>query len=666
MSMREVAGHQVAITGGFWGRRLQVNASQALPHQWAQLEQGLWLQNLRLAGGEGQGFREGFFFADSDVYKWLDAAGRTLRSHPQPELAAQVNELIGVLEKAMQPDGYLNTYNQLHFPGQRWQNLQIEHELYCLGHLIEAGIAHYEATGERRLLSLGERAADLLVRDFMDAPPAMTDGHEEIEIALLRLYEINRKSDYLELARRLLERRGEIKGYPVLFARQAWSTRRRMKERDRQRAVYLRSHPEHQIPHLPTRLLHNVPPLMPLRLAWSLFTGRYAQQDRPLHRRTEPVGHAVRFAYLQTAASLLSRLDPYDPYSQEYLLPALETCWQRMVQHRMYVSGGIGALPLIEGFGRDDELDPESAYAETCAALGCMLWNWQMTLLTAQAPYADLFEWQLYNAASVSMALDGRSYFYDNPLRSRGGLQREVWYDVPCCPSNLSRIWAGLARQVYSQAQDGTGAWVHQYISSRCTLPDGAVLHMDSALPWEGRVCITFETAPHGEWTLRLRIPSWAGTYSLHLNGSPLTLSAIARQSLEPPVLPPAACGLALHNACYLSVTRGWQPGDELELLLEMPVRLYHQSERLPGCGGMAAVGRGPLLYCLESLDQPGVDIFNLRLLPETLHPVFAPHLLDGVWTLQGQAANGASLTFIPYLYWANRGPSHMTVFVSL
>ena len=642
----------VQITGGFWKERLKFNTEAALRHQWRQLEASGCIQNFRLAARQAEGFREGMFFADSDAYKWLDAAARTLTHSNDAWLRQQVDDFIALLEAAQESDGYIYTYNQLHFPEQRWQNLQLEHEFYCLGHLIEAGVSHFTATGAMRLLNIAQKAADLLVRTFMDAGSLQTDGHEEIEIALLRLYQTVGEKQYLELARRLLERRGKIGGYAWHFIQQTLRTAWRLKARDQQRAAYTREHPEHMVPKMPSRLLRRVPAGLPLRLAFSLLSGKYAQQNAPIEKQTRPVGHAVRFTYLEAATALLARLS-----GDASRLPVLETAWEHMVTRQLYVTGGLGALPLIEGFGRDYELDPELAYAETCAALGSLLWSWEMLQCMGGAKYADLFEWQLYNAASVSMAQDGCAYFYDNPLTVRDGLTRSQWYDVPCCPSNLSRTWAALGTYLYSQ--EPGQLWVHQYMTSRGSLEPGLILNAEAGLPWNGNVRLQFELDAPRETALHLRIPAWTDDYTLWLNGQPI-------ETVEPTQPPPpeTACGYAPHTARYLTVGRVWQNGDVLECDFSMPIRILQQDRRLPKCGGKAALARGPLVYCLESVDNPDCDIFNAMIRAGSLRAEVSPAHFEGITILCGETPAGKPLVFIPYLYWANRGASQMTVFV--
>ncbi|MEN6409709.1 MAG: beta-L-arabinofuranosidase domain-containing protein, partial [Anaerolineaceae bacterium] len=451
----------------FWSTRLEVNARRAIFHQWEQLEASGCISNFRIAAGDAEGFREGWFFADSDAYKWLEAAARIDAGNPDPRLTKLVDDFIELLGRAQAPDGYLFTYNQIHFPGGRWQNLMIEHELYCLGHLIEAGVSRYEVSGQTDLLGIARRTADRIVADFFNRGADWTSGHEEIEIALLRLHQVTPgDTAYQETARRLIERRGRSRLFPFLLFKQARDADQRQKHVSRQKQTYMQAHPAFKPYILPPGNASKKPDHILLRYYVNTLSGKYFQQHVPVRQQMTPEGHCVRFAYLETAAAMLARIS-----GDRSLLPALEAAWERMVTRRMYVTGGIGSLPVLESFGRDDELDPETAYNETCAALGSMFWNWQMAQLTGEARYSDLFEWQLYNAAAVGMGTDGATYLYNNPLACREGITRKPWYAVPCCPSNLSRTWADLDRYLFS-AEAGC-LTVHQYRpSARCvTLP---------------------------------------------------------------------------------------------------------------------------------------------------------------------------------------------------
>ena len=737
--MHEFSVQQVQIADPFWSPRLEMNAAWAIFHQWEQLEKTGCIDNLRIAAGELESFREGWFFADSDAYKWLDAACRIQATHPSAELRERIDALVDLLARAQQPDGYLYTYNQIHFPGQRWVNLQIEHELYCLGHLIEGCLSYDEmeqpendprssrrsrrdevmtptppspaAAGEGAGLEIAGKAAALLVRELRDAGPEYTDGHEEIELALLKLYRRTGNNDYLELAERLIERRGRIRRFWRLIQQQNESWQRRREQVQAQRAAYVQAHPEHASFQLPPDNVSKHTHLGQQRRRLSALSGRMFQQHRPVRESRAPVGHAVRFTYLQTAAAMLCR-----ERDDEELRAALEATWKRMVERRMYVTGGLGGLPEIEGFGRDYELDPEAAYAETCAALGSLFWNWEMALLTREARYADLFEWQLYNAASVGMGQDGTSYLYNNPLTCRGGIERRAWFAVPCCPSNLSRTWAALGRYLFSA--EGDEVWVHQYVSCRADLHPcpsplpslrldslrspqaragslgerGALrLTVRSGLPWQGQVRIRVEPESPAELALHVRIPSWTRGYQVRVNG----------QAWEPLPLPPdrqtpvaTACGYAPHGAFYVPIRRTWAPGDTVELELPTPIVVRRPSGRVRGSRGTAAITRGPLVYCLESVNNPAIDLFAAQVDLASLsvaHPPSVPPASrgeedkasgslrvgdppsvppasrgeeEGGWVLHGRTVGGRPLTFIPYYAWANRGPSQMTVMV--
>jgi DUF1680 family protein len=635
-----------------------MNARQAIPHQWEQLEASGSIDNFRILAEGKRAFREGWFFADSDAYKWLDAAARVYAFEPAEELTSQMDAFIELLAEAQAPDGYLYTYNQIHFPDVRWANLQIEHELYCHGHLIEAGVSHFQATGRHSLLDIAEKAAFLLVREFLGSGPARTPGHQEIEIALIRLHRATGNEQYLALSEQFIEQRGRPRPFVPLIFRENQDVGRRTELVSARRSRYLAEHPEHRTFQLPAGNKAQKPPGIQLRYFLSALAGKYFQQHRPVRDQTVPVGHTVRFAYLETAIAMLCR-----ERGDDTLLPALEQAWERMVNRRMYVTGGIGSLPMIEGFGRDYELDPEYAYAETCAALGCMFWNWEMTLLTGQARYADLFEWQLYNAASVGMGLDGTSYLYNNPLACRGGITRRSWYQVPCCPSNLSRTWADLGKYLYSQ--EPGNLWVHQYVGSQAQVDLEVPVHIrtESGLPWDGDVAIHLSPQALVAFTLHLRIPSWTDQVLLRVNGELVETAC-------PPNLPAGsespASGYAPQRAYYLPLSRTWAPGDTVEIEFQMPIIAREAHHRVKSVRGQVALTRGPLVYCLESADNPGMDLFQARIDPSSARAEVDPDLLGGVWVLRGETLQGWTFTAIPYAYWANRGESQMVVWLSL
>lgn len=639
--MQELGIRQVSITDSFWSARLTVNAQKAIFHQWEQLEATRCIDNFRLAAGEKNGFREGWFFADSDAYKWLDAASRIYVLHADPELASLMDSLTSLLARAQMPDGYIFTYNQLHFPGQRWVNLQVEHELYCHGHLIEAGVSHYEATGRRDLIDICIKSADLLVHDFLNASNDKTCGHEEIELALVRLYRVTGNADYLELARQFVERRGRTTFYGIHWWLERNDFLKRKAYVDQLRQEHIAKHAEYASFHLPGDNYTKQPRFSKLRNRINALSGLYAQQHAPIRKQTVPVGHSVRFGYLETAIAMLCRAKP-----DETLLSAMEQAWERMVTKRMYITGGLGAAPGLEGFGNDYELDPEYAYAETCASLASLFWNWEMALLTKDARYSDLFEWQLYNAANVGMGQNGDTYLYNNPLSVHQGVTRQGWYIVPCCPSNLSRTFADLGKYIYSVEEDNL--WIHQFISSETTAGVGVPVkvRIESELPWDGKVRIFINPEQKTEFTLNLRTPSWSVS-------SPWdTLST--------------ASGYDPRESNYQTIRRLWTPDVEtLDFNFDMSIKLRRAHPKVKGHARKVAVTRGPLVYCLESVDNPDIDIFAVHLDPDSLNDEFVPDLLGECVVIHAKTMDGRPLKFIPYFLWANRSESQMTVWVN-
>jgi hypothetical protein len=336
----------------------------------------------------------------------------------------------------------------------------------------------------------------------------------------------------------------------------------------------------------------------------------------------------------------------YRAQPDESLLSALEQAWERMVTRRMYITGGLGAVPGLEGFGDDYELDPEYAYAETCASLAGLFWNWEMVLITRNARYSDLFEWQLYNATAVGMGQNGDTYLYNNPLAVHGGVTRREWYVVPCCPSNLSRTFADLGKYICSFEEDNL--WIHQYISSETTADVGVPvkIKIESELPWNGEVRIHIKPEKKREFKIHVRTPSWDIP---NLSGEQVTAS-----------------GYDPRKAKYETISRLWSPqGNTLEFNFDMSIQLRRAHPKVKGHQGKVALTRGSLVYCLESADNPHMDIFAAQLEPSSLRDEFVPDLLGGCVVIHGRTTDGRPLKFIPYFLWANRGESQMAVWVN-
>lgn len=637
-------------TTAFWHHWSTINRQVSIFQQWEQLEASGCIDNFRILAEHKAVFREGWFFADSDAYKWLDAASRLLEHHPDPRLTTLVEQFIDLLRAAQDPDGYLFTYNQVHFPGTRWANLQIEHELYCHGHLIEAGVSHFKATGQTTLLDIARQAAERILADFMGKGTRFTSGHEEIEIALLRLYELTGHEPYRQLAGQFIQQRGR----DVLFGLHLVIQNQRVVARSRAvrkaREAFLQDHPGYVAPRLPPGNIARKGPHARLRYIRSALSGRLLQQHTAVSAQATPEGHAVRFTYLQTAVALYARLSN-EPAS----LPGQERLWEHMTGRRMHISGGIGSFAEIEGFGRDFQLDPELAYAETCAALGCIFWNWEMARLSRRPRYSDLLEWQLYNAALVGLGLDGKSYLYNNPLASRGGISRQAWFQVPCCPSNLARTLASLADYIYSF--DEQGIYIHQYLD--CNVHSGSLgLVMQSALPWEGNVQLSLHRLPPGIKRICLRFPGWSSKAHIQINSRSAGEHAHLQQGQ------PSIPGSDMQPTQWISLEHPWKAGDLIEILFEMPVKVHRAHPRVSALTGRVAVSRGPLLYCLESVDNPGIDVLSTALNVHSLETQSAELQGMEIVRLAARSNGGDPLYLVPYCLWANRGPSSMAVWM--
>jgi DUF1680 family protein len=609
--LRPVPLTHVTVDDNFWAPRRRLNREVSLPAQYRFLEETGRLDNFRRVAGTVDRPFQGRVFNDSDVYKWFEAAAWTLATGDDPALARMAEAVVEAIAAVQQPDGYLNTYFSLERAAERWTNLRDLHELYCAGHLLQAAIADHRATGRQRLLQVACRLADHVCDVFGPAEegkrPA-TPGHEEIEMALVELARETGEARYLAQALFFLDQRGR-----GLIGGQA-----------------------------------------------------YHQDHRPFRTLERLEGHAVRHMYLNCGAA-----DLYAETGEPALLATLERLWEQMTQHQMYVSGGLGAHHAGEAFGPDYELPNARAYAETCAAIGSVLWNWRMLALAGEARYADLLELTLYNGFLAGVSLDGTAYFYENPLAAVVGHRRQTWFDCACCPPNVARLLASLPGYVYSTSEEGI--WVHLYAqgAARIPLADGRIVHLrqQTRYPWEGQVEI--EVEGEGEFSLFLRLPGWCETgASLKVNGQPI----------DADLLP----------SSYVAVRRTWLPGDSLRLNLAMPVRQVQAHPYALENTGRVALTRGPLLYCLEGTDHPQLDLRDLALAPATAFtPEFRGDLLGGVVVLQAPASviappadwsghlyrtasetgeppahRPVQLTAIPYYAWANREPGPLQVWL--
>ena len=606
--LRPVPLAAVTLEDSFWAPRLEKLREVTLPSQYLQLEETGRIANFRRAAGKLDQPFEGWFFNDSDVYKWVEAAAWILATHDDPELKTMLDEVISAIEAAQDEDGYLNTYFTFDQASERWTNLQDMHELYCAGHLIQAAIGHYRSMGEDRLLTVAMKFADHICETFgpeAEGKQPGSGGHPEIEMALVELARATGDVKYVEQARFFLDMHGQ-----------------------------------------------------------GLIGGQVYNQDHvPYRELTRIEGHAVRAVYLNCGAT-----DIYTETGEKALLETLDRLWSKMTSRQMYISGGVGSQYEGESFGEDYELPNKDAYAETCAAIANVMWNWRMLLLNGDSRFADVLETALYNAVLVGLGLDGKSYFYRNPLADDGDHRRQPWYQCACCPPNVARMLASTAGYFYSLSEEGI--WVHLYAENTAQLEllDGRRIGIvqRTKYPWDGSVEV--QVQGEGDFALYLRIPAWSGgEWSLTLNGE--------------------AAAEVDEDGGYLKILRNWKPGDVIRLVLPMPVRLIESHPRVCENAGRVALIRGPLLYCLEGVDHPGVGLDEI-VIPYDANFIanFQSDLLGGMVILQAQATTQpveqswesqlyrpiahpskgqtVDITAIPYYAWGNREAGQMRVWI--
>ncbi len=614
----------VHVHDEFWSPRLETNRKVSIPTAFEQCERTGRIENFVRAAEvlRGENLQDkhppGYPFDDTDAYKVIEGASYTLAVHPDPKLEAYVDGLIAKIAAAQEPDGYLytaRTINPQHphpWSGPaRWVDEEVlSHELYDLGHLYEAAVAYYQATGKRSLLDVAIKSANLLVRTFGPGKRRIYSGHQIVEMGLVKLYRVTGDEQYLALAKFFLDCRGGGKSYN--------------------------------------------------------------QADVPVIDQTEPEGHAVRATYMYSGMADVAALTGDKAY-----LHAIDEIWNNLVEKKIYVTGGIGAIGAIEGFGADYQLPNMSAYNETCAAVGEDFWNQRLFLLHGDARYIDVFERTLYNGLLSGVSLDGETYFYPNPLESIGQHRRSPWFGVACCPGNITRFLPSVPGYVY--AEHGDALYVNLFMSNTAEikLDNGRTVNISqkTRYPWDGRINITLEPQGSGPFTMKVRIPGWARGEAI-----PGGLYRFENASLDAPVelrVNGRVQKIVLEKG-YATLTRNWRKGDSIELSLPMPVRRVLALQRVKADDGRVALERGPIVYCLEWPDSPDKHVRNV-LLPagESLHAVWKPDLLHGVEVVQTRAVayrykkdkqlehSEETISAIPYYAWANRGQGQMEVWIA-
>jgi DUF1680 family protein len=620
---------RVKLQDGFWSPRQETNRKTTLPLIYRQCQETGRIDALKLTWKPGQPNQPHVFW-ESDLAKWMEAASYSLRTHPDPELEGRIEELIGLFARAQQPDGYVNSYYTVVEPGKRWTNLRDKHELYCAGHLFEAAAAHYETTSQRDFLELACRYADHIDSVFGPGTGQQRGycGHPEIELALVKLFRVTGQERYLRLSQYFIEERGRQPHYFDLEAA----------ARGEDPKNYWANTHEYTLSHLPVR------------------------------KQTRAVGHAVRALYLYSGMADLAR-----ETGDKSLIETSVRLWESVYQRQVYITGGIGSSSQNEGFTFDYDLPNESAYAETCAAIGSVFWNHRLLQLHRDGRHADEMERALYNAVLSGVSADGRGFFYVNPLELHADeikpddpyhkAHRVGWFGCACCPPNVARLLASLGQYVYSESENELA--VHLYVQSSAELRVAGKtvgLRQETEYPWKGKIRLTLDPPGLVEFCLALRLPGWCREADLLVNG----------KSVPAPV-----------ESGYIILRRKWSRGDQIELRLLMPIERVHAHPNARANAGRVALQRGPMVYCVESIDV-GVPISTL-LLPRTSEflAVYEKQLFGGTTSIQGEALVvseagweqklyrfGSETTApthfkaIPYAIWGNRGATEMAVWL--
>ena len=611
----------VKVTDNFWGQRLQASREVTIPLAFSKCEETGRYENFVKAAHPSDTYKvEGFSFDDTDVYKTIEGASYSLQTYPDKKLQKYIDSVLVIVAGAQEPDGYLytaRTMNAKHphnWAGkERWVAVEnLSHEFYNLGHMIEGAVAHYQATGKRNFLNIAIKYADCVCREIGNGPQQKkyVPGHQIAEMALVKLYMVTGDKKYLDQAKFFLDTRG--------------------------------------------------------------YTSRkdaYSQAHKPVVEQDEAVGHAVRAVYMYSGMADVAAITGDSSY-----IKAIDKIWDNIVSKKIYITGGIGARHAGEAFGNNYELPNQSAYCETCAAIGNVYMNYRLFLLHGDAKYFDVLERTLYNGLISGVSLDGGSFFYPNPLSSNGKYSRKPWFGCACCPSNVSRFIPSLPGYVYAVKNDQV--YVNLYLSNKAELKvdkKKILLEQETGYPWNGDIRLKI-TQGNQDFTMKLRIPGWVrgnvlpgDLYSYTDNQKPAYQVAVNGQTVESDV-----------NDGYLSIARKWKKGDVVEVHFDMIPRIVKANPKVEADHGRVAVERGPIVYCAEWPDNR----FNVHSILLNQHPQFKvtdkPELLYGIRqiTTDAQALSydkagklvtkDVELTLIPYYAWAHRGEGDMEVWLPI
>lgn len=611
--------NRVHVDDGFWTPRLQISRTVTIPYAFEQCQQTDRISNFEKSAGLLTGGHKGAHFNDSDVYKVMEGAAFSLQVHSDRLMRLYLDQLIRIMAAAQWEDGYLFTFYSAprREPEKLWTNIQWIHEQYCVGHMYEAAVAHYQVTGERTFLEVALNNADLICRVFNAENRTDPPGHQEIEIGLCKLYRVTGQQKYLDQAKFFLDQRG----------------RKGRRGPDGKGGLY----------------------------------GTYGQDHVPVVQQKEAVGHSVRAAYLYTGMADVAALTG----NMEYV-KAIDTIWEDVATRKLYITGGIGAAGGHEGFGGPYELPNMSAYCETCASIANILWNHRMFLMHGDAKYIDVLERTMYNAALSGISMEGDRFFYPNVLESVGQHARSPWFGCACCPSNVARFIPSVPGFAY--ARKDKDLYVNLLIGGKVTVKTAdneVTLSQETDYPWQGDVRITVDPQKEDSFAVRVRVPGWAQNRPVPSDLYAFVKKVPDRVSLK---VNGKQAPLELRKG-YAEIARRWKKGDTIELHLPMPVRRVVSHPMVKTNQGRVAIQRGPVVYCLEGPDNDG-SVLDLVIPDDAeLTAQFRGDLLGGVVTVAGRARtakrtldgrivpdSSRSFTAIPYYAWAHRGRAPMTV----
>ncbi len=630
---KSIALNKTIISDSFWSRMQKLMTDVVIPYQEEILndripnvEKSHALDNFRIAAGRKKGLFYGMVFQDSDVAKWLEAVAYSLSIKPDAALEERADAMIEIIEEAQQKDGYLNTYFTIKEPEHRWMNLFEGHELYCAGHMMEAAAAYYEVTGKTKLLHVMERMANHIYQHFIVEKNSGIPGHQEIEIGLMRLYHITKNKLYSDLAKHFIDQRGKNPSY--------------FKEESENRGwtIFPELHPENNL---------------------------YNQSYLPVYEQNEVVGHSVRAVYMYTAMADLAAV-----YSDDRLYEACKRLWDNMTNRKMYITGGIGSTVEGESFTIDYDLPNDTVYAETCASIGVVFFARQMLEIYAEGKYADIMERELYNGIISGIQLDGKNFFYVNPLEVDPNIsgklfghrhvlpQRPGWYACACCPPNLVRLITSLGK--YAWSENDTTIYSHLFLGQESNL-EKAHIQVESRYPWYGDIVYNVTSKCEEDYTIAIHIPSYIKDFQLFLDDQLIDTKDLVKKG-------------------YLYLKNNWK-SNTIHLTFDMPVRKIYANTKVKEDAGCVALMRGPVVYCFEEIDN-GENLHCLRI-PKELHAreitcksgTLHNNILlkfDGLRVYGNEdlysetppLMKKTEITAIPYYTWGNRGLNQMRVWL--